>query len=79
MPLSRGIEMSRNDHIGPGVNCEIDEGAAIAGGADNFAPWLKQTPEGVQQHRVVVGKQDAGTAIHWEGSLSEGIDFRRDS
>src|SRR5271166_6622414 len=75
-PWHRDVE---HDHIGPGTGGEIDEYAAIAGGADDFAPWLQQTPESVQKHRVVVGEEDAGAAIHWGICLFErGIDFMRD-
>jgi hypothetical protein len=48
-----------------GAGGEIDERAAIAGSADDFAPWLQQTPESVQKHCVVVGEEDAWADMHW--------------
>ena len=66
MPLSRGIAISRTITSGLVLGGEFEERAAVAGGADDFAPWLQQTPEGVQEHRVVVGEKDAGAAVHWD-------------
>jgi hypothetical protein len=53
------------------VGRQIYELAPIAGGPDDFAPWLQQTPEGVQEHRVVIGEEDAGAGLHWGGGLFE--------
>ena len=60
MPLSRGIPISRTITSGLVLGGELEEHAAVTGGADDFASWLEQTPEGVQKHRVVVGEKDAG-------------------
>ena len=60
-PRHRDVE---NDHIGLSFGSEFEECAAVTGGPNDFAPWLQQTPEGVQQHRVVVGKKNAGAAVH---------------
>ena len=60
-PWHRDVE---NDHIGLGAGGKLQECAAIASGSDDFALWLQQTAERVQEHRVVVGEEDARAALH---------------